>query len=106
MERTDLQKRGMYQPIRSISSSDGQITLRSNPHMSQKVTLANILREVDIPELSTDTVPDLTTLARLFMAFLRTLIDLGIVDEGLVDEDYGDLDEAEGALVGLGADEI
>lgn len=106
MERTDLPKRGMYQPIRSISSADGSITLRSNPHMSQRVVLADILREVDIPELSMDTVPDLTTLAQIFMAFLRTLIAMGIIDEGLIDEDYQDPEEVEGALVSMGADEL
>ena len=103
VERTDLPKRGMYQSLRSVSYEGGFITFRSSDGNSQLVPIASVIREVDVPELSPDTVPDLTTLAKLIRAILLTHLDIGLLDEGIVDEEYGDLDDFEGALASLGA---
>ncbi len=92
--------------IAAISHAAGRITTKFGTGNFKNLLLADVLRESDIPQLTADTVPDLTVLAKLIMALLRTLVEHGLLDDGVLSEDYGDVADLEDELVALGTDEL
>jgi hypothetical protein len=89
--------------IRNISYESSYITVKYAAGNVLRIPIASVLTESDIPDLTENKVEGLTVLARLLMALLRTLLLLGVLDEGIADDNY-DLDTFIEELEGLGAE--
>jgi len=89
--------------IRNISYESSYIIIKYAAGNVRRIPIASVLTESDIPDLTENKVEGLTILARLLMALLRTLLDIGVLEDGIVDDNY-DLDTFVEELEGLGAE--
>ena len=85
--------------ITGVSYEGGYVTFKFATGNTRRVPIAEVIREDDIPELSSVTV-----LAKLIMALFRTMMSTGLLDDGILDDEYGDPEEFIGELSNLGAE--
>lgn len=70
--------------VTDIAFASGYITITRDSGPPTKYPIANVLRALDIPDLTIDSLTLLTTLAQIVMVLVKTLIEKDILDEELV----------------------
>ena len=70
--------------VKNIAFSSGYITVTYDEGAPRRHPIANVLRALDVPDLTIDSLSLLTTLAQVVMVLVKTLVERDILDEELV----------------------
>ena len=91
--------------IENVTFEPGYITLTRTGNRSTRITIANVLRALDIPTgLTYSQVGAISTLANLVVVLVRTLIAKDVLDEQFLEDGEYDLNIIIQAIEDMGGD--